>query len=116
MQNLVNHLPDIIEKSGTLFGIFALISIIFAVIVIAFFAKGTSKEKFQALGLVFLFFLGVGISALMAGIFAGTERGSEIAVQQIEQDSSIACRCSLSRSSCRHSWLLTIHPHEYQSG
>ncbi|MEO1400008.1 MAG: hypothetical protein AAFV72_02005 [Cyanobacteria bacterium J06635_1] len=89
MPDLINKIPDIIEKSGNLFGIFALISIIFAVIVILFFGKGTSKEKFQALGLVFLFFLGVGASALIAGLSAGTERGSEIAVEQIQQDPAI---------------------------
>ena len=89
MNNLIDRVPAILENSDNLFGVFALIAIIFAVVVFLFFRNADTKQKERIFIYSMLFFLALIFSALTAGIFSGFESGSEITSAQVEQDPSL---------------------------
>lgn len=89
MNNLIDRVPAILENSDNLFGVFALIAIIFAVVGFLFFRNADTKQKERIFIYSTLFFLALIFSALTAGIFSGFESGSEITTAQVEQDPSL---------------------------
>ena len=89
MSNFVNNIPEIIDNSDSLFGVFALVAIILAFVVFILFRNADTKQKERIFIYSTLFFLALVFSALTAGIFSGFERGSEIITDQVEQDPSV---------------------------
>ena len=86
MGNLIDNIPEILEKSGSLFGIFALAAIILAFVVFFLFRNAGTKQKERVFIYLTLFLLALVFSSLTVGIFSGFERGSEVATTQVEED------------------------------
>ena len=86
MGNLIDKIPEILEKSGNLFGIFALAAIILAFIVFFLFGNAGTKQKERVFIYLTLFLLALVFSSLTVGIFSGFEQGSELATAQVEED------------------------------
>lgn len=88
MGNLINNLPQILEKSASLFGVFALVAIVLASVVFLLFGKADPKQKERIFVYMTLFFLALTFSALAAGTLSGYKGGGEAVTTQIEQDPS----------------------------
>lgn len=88
MGNLINSLPQILEKSASLFGVFALVAIVLASVVFLLFGKADPKQKERIFVYMTLFFLALTFSALAAGTLSGFKDGGEAVTTQIEQDPS----------------------------
>lgn len=83
---LIDTLPEILEKSGTLFGVIALIVLVIAFLSYVFYIKAEKAERNKAFVLVLLFFFGVVLVVLTAGILSGFQRGSEAVTAQVEEN------------------------------
>lgn len=83
---LIDTLPEILEKSGTLFGVIALIVLAIAFLSYVFYIKAEKAERNKAFILVLLFFFGVVLVVLTAGILSGFQRGSEAVTAQVEEN------------------------------
>ncbi len=83
---LIDTLPEILEKSGTLFGVIALIVLAIAFLSYVFYIKAEKAERNKAFILVLLFFFGVVLVVLAAGILSGFQRGSEAITAQVEEN------------------------------
>ena len=89
MDNLINQIPEILEKSTNLFSFFALIIIVVIIIGLSFYGKGDKKDKNRAFYLILLFLAGMVIVAFIAGNVSGIQIGSENKVDKIEQNPSL---------------------------
>ena len=89
MNSFINNIPEILDKSDSLFGVFALVAIILAFVVFFLFRNAETKQKERIFIYSTLFFLALVFSALTAGIFSGFERGSEVITDKVEQDPSV---------------------------
>ena len=83
---LIDTLPEIVEKSGTLFGVIALIVLVIAFLSYVFYIKAEKAERNKAFILVLLFFFGVVLVVLAAGILSGFQRGREAVTAQVEEN------------------------------
>lgn len=88
MENLINNLPQILEKAGSLFGIFALLAIVIAVIAFLLFNKAEPNQKEKIFFYMVLFFLALILSTLAAGFLTGFKGGGEVVSTQRENDPS----------------------------
>lgn len=86
MGNLIDILSQILEKTGSLFGILALIAVIPACAGFFLFRNAGTKQRERVFICLTLFFLGLVFSSLTAGIFSGFEKGGEVATAQVEGD------------------------------
>jgi hypothetical protein len=76
------YLPEILRESGSLFGVFALIAILIAIIVVFFFRNSETKQKERVFLYTSIFLLALVFSALIAGVSTGFQTGQEIGVTQ----------------------------------
>ncbi len=86
MGNLIDNIPEILEKSASLFGIFALAALILAFVGFLLFRNSGTKQKERVFIYLTLFLLALVLSSLTVGIFSGFERGSEVVTTQVEED------------------------------
>ncbi len=77
---LAEYLPDILRESGSMFGVFALVAILMALMVVFFFRNSETKQKERVFLYTSLFLLTLVFSALIAGVSTGFETGREIAI------------------------------------
>ena len=88
MFDLPKYLPEILRESGSLFGVFALVAILIAFIVVFFFRNAEAKQKERMFLFASLFLLALVFSALIAGVSTGFETGKEVAVTQSDDNAS----------------------------
>jgi hypothetical protein len=81
--NLIDKIPEILEKSGNLFSLFALVVLAVAILSYLFYRKADSGGKNRAFLLILLFFFGLVLAALAAGTLSGFQRGSEATTVQV---------------------------------
>ncbi len=78
MFDLPKYLPEILRESGSLFGVFALIAILIALIVVFFFRNSETKQKERVFLYTSIFLLALVFSALIAGVSTGFETGQQV--------------------------------------
>lgn len=76
----LSYIPDILRESGNLFGIFALIAMIMAVIALLFFKNSGTTQKERIFVYTTLFLLSLVFASLFAGLSTGFQSGKEVAV------------------------------------
>jgi hypothetical protein len=86
--DLPKYLPEILRESGSLFGIFALVAILIALIVVFFFRNSETKQKERVFLYTSLFLLALVFSALIAGVSTGFQTGQEVGVTQSQGNES----------------------------
>ena len=85
----VQYLPSILREAGSLLGIFALIAILLALIVVFLFRNAETKQKERIFLYTALFLLTLVFSSLIAGASTGFETGREYAITQRREDPAV---------------------------
>lgn len=89
MFDLPKYLPDILRESGSLFGVFALVAILIALIVFFLFKDSEKQQKERIFLYLALFLLALVFSALFAGVSTGFKSGKEVAITQTKENESL---------------------------
>lgn len=86
LNNLIDIIPSILERSGTLFGFFALLVLAVAFLSYVFYIKADKTDRNRAFRFTLLFFFGLVIAALAAGVLSGFRQGSEATLDQVAKN------------------------------
>ena len=89
MFDLPKYLPDILRESGSLFGVFALVAIVIALVVVFLFRDSEKQQKERVFLYTSLFMLALVFSALTAGVSTGFQSGKEVAITQTKGNESL---------------------------
>lgn len=95
--NLVDNLDGILKESSNLYGFSTLALIIIGLLCVVLYARSSEKHKNRAFIITILFFMGLTLATLTAGIVGGFQQGNEVGIEQgsekvqeqIQQDPSI---------------------------